>query len=140
MLLLDEIVSENATSIVCRKTFRADEFFFEGHFPDSPIVPGVIQCECCLQAGAVLLAGRGGDFAADAVPVATRMDGVKFKRMIRPGDTVQVEATLNEQLSNAFYMTGKLTIDGKLATRLEFCCSMSSSAEPSTQSPQGPAS
>ncbi|TWU47427.1 3-hydroxyacyl-[acyl-carrier-protein] dehydratase FabZ [Rubripirellula tenax] len=126
MLLVDEIVSETETSIVCRKTFRADEFFFQGHFPDSPIVPGVIQCECCLQAGAVLLAGRGGDMAADAVPVATRMDAVKFKKMIRPGDTVEIEATLKEQVSSAFYMTGKLTVDGKLATRLDFCCSMSS--------------
>ncbi|MGB7329496.1 MAG: 3-hydroxyacyl-ACP dehydratase FabZ family protein [Rubripirellula sp.] len=136
MLLVDEIVSENEDSIVCRKTFRADEFFFQGHFPDSPIVPGVIQCECCLQAGAVLLAGRGGDVAADAVPVATRMDSVKFKKMIRPGDTVEVEAKLNEQVSNAFYMTGKLTIGGKLATRLDFCCSMSSPAA----KPEGSAS
>nr|WP_145169279.1 3-hydroxyacyl-ACP dehydratase FabZ family protein [Rubripirellula lacrimiformis] len=128
MLLVDEIVSETADSIVCRKTFRADEFFFDGHFPDSPIVPGVIQCECCLQAGAILLAGRSGDVAADAVPVATRMDGVKFKKMVRPGDTVEIEATLNDQVSNAFYMTGKMKVGGKLAMRLDFSCSLSSPA------------
>lgn len=125
MLLVDEIVSETDSSIVCRKTFHADEFFFQGHFPDSPIVPGVIQCECCLQAGAVLLAAKASS-QNDIVPVATRMDAVKFKKMIRPGDTVEIEATLNEQVSNAYYMTGKLTIGGKLATRLDFCCSLAS--------------
>ena len=55
MLLVDEIVSRTENEIVCRKTFHEDEFFVQGHFPDQPIVPGVIQCECCLQAGAILL-------------------------------------------------------------------------------------
>lgn len=128
MLLVDEIVSETESSIVCRKTFHADEFFFQGHFPDSPIVPGVIQCECCLQAGAVLLAAKASS-QDDIVPVATRMDAVKFKKMIRPGDTVEIEATLNEQVSSAYYMTGKLTVGGKLATRLDFCCSLASASK-----------
>src|SRR6056297_962784 len=126
MLLLDEIVAQSDETIVCRKTFQPDEFFFQGHFPDAPIVPGVIQCECCLQAGAVLLAGRPGASEPGMVPVATRMDAVKFKRMIRPGDTVAIEATLKDQVSNAFYLTGKLTLGGKLATRLDFCCSLAS--------------
>lgn len=129
MLLVDEIVSETESSIICRKTFRADEFFFQGHFPESPIVPGVIQCECCLQAGEALLAAKASATDGNVVPVATRMDAVKFKKMIRPGDTVEIEATLNEQVSNAYYMTGKLTVGGKLATRLDFCCSMASAAE-----------
>ena len=54
MLLLDEIVSQDSESIVCRKRFSGDEFFFQGHYPDQPIVPGVILCECGAQAGAVL--------------------------------------------------------------------------------------
>jgi 3-hydroxyacyl-[acyl-carrier-protein] dehydratase len=52
------------------------------------------------------------------------MDGVKFKRMVRPGDTVEIEAKLKEQLSNAYFMTGKVTVAGKLAVRLEFACSI----------------
>ncbi len=132
MRLLDEIVSQGESEIVCRKTFRDDEPFLQGHFPGFPIVPGVILCECCLQAGAVLLAEKAV-LGGATVPVATRMDGVKFKRMVRPGDTVEVHVALNEQVSNAFYMTGKMTLKGKLAVRLEFACSVASTSptEPS---------
>ena len=128
MRLLDEIVSRDDETIVCRKTFGADEFFVQGHFPGSPIVPGVIQCECCLQAGAVLLQSKMDD-TPGTVPVATRMDSVKFKRMIKPGDTVEIHATLKDTLSNAFYLTGKMFLDGKLAMRLDFACSVTKVAD-----------
>ncbi|TWT94519.1 3-hydroxyacyl-[acyl-carrier-protein] dehydratase FabZ [Stieleria varia] len=127
MRLLDEIVSRDESQIVCRKTFSPDEFFVQGHFPDTPIVPGVIQCECCLQAGAVLLQ-QSLDATPGTVPVATRMDGVKFKRMVKPGDTVEIHVTLNEKVSNAFFLTGKMLLDGKVAMRLDFACSVTSVA------------
>ncbi|TWU41923.1 3-hydroxyacyl-ACP dehydratase FabZ family protein [Novipirellula artificiosorum] len=129
MRLLDEIVSQTDSEIICRKTFREEEFFVQGHFPGHPLVPGVIQCECCLQAGAILLAGSalGGEHE-HAVPVATRMDNVKFKRMVRPGETVEVHAVLKDRVSNAFFLTGKMTVGGKLATRLDFACSIANPA------------
>jgi 3-hydroxyacyl-[acyl-carrier-protein] dehydratase len=123
MRLLDEIVSQSESEVVCRKTFHADEPFLQGHFPGFPLVPGVILCECCLQAGAVLLADQSVQDDS-MVPIATRMDGVKFKRMVRPGDTVEIRATLNEKISTAFFMTGKMTVGGKLAVRLDFACSV----------------
>ena len=123
MRLLDEIVRRDKTSIVCKKTFSDSDFFVQGHFPDQPIVPGVIQCECCLQAGAVLL-HQYAENAPASIPVATRMDGVKFKRMVRPGDTVEIHVTLKDQVSNAYFMTGKMLLDGKLSTRLDFACSV----------------
>jgi len=55
MLLVDEIVSQSEKEIVCRKSFSAEEFFFQGHYPEQPLVPGVILCEATVQAGAVLL-------------------------------------------------------------------------------------
>jgi len=128
MRLLDEIVSEEDQKIVCRKTFSEEDFFVQGHFPKYPLVPGVIQCECCLQAGAILLQKFTPE-GEDVVPVATRMDRVKFKNMVRPGDTVEVEVTLREQLGNAFFLTGKMTCGGKLTTRLEFACSVTKPRE-----------
>lgn len=64
------------------------------------------------------------DAAPGTVPVATRMDGVKFKRMIKPGDAVEIHATLKDTVSNAFFLTGKMFLEGKLAMRLDFACSV----------------
>ncbi len=122
MRLLDEIVEESEGKIICRKTFREDDFFVQGHFPGYPLVPGVIQCECCLQAGAIILSKHTPE--TGVVPVATRLDNVKFKRMVRPGDTILVEVTLNENVGKAYYLTGKVMLDGKLASRLDFACSV----------------
>ena len=138
MRLLDEIVSRDQSSIVCRKTFHAGDFFVQGHFPDYPLVPGVIQCECCLQAGAILLSKQTPD-GEGIVPVATRMDSVKFKQLVRPGDTVEIHVTLNDQLSNAYYLTGKMLLDGKVTMRLDFACSVTNPRETSQgQSADGP--
>ena len=123
MLLVDEVVEQTEKTIVCRKTFSSDEFFLQGHFPNFPLVPGVILCECCLQSGAILLS-QFTPQDGSVVPVATRLDGVKFKKMVRPGDTVIIEITLNDVVSSAYFMTGKVTVDGKLAARLEFACSV----------------
>lgn len=122
MLLVDQVLEQNEKQIHCRKTFQADEFFLQGHFPDFPLVPGVILCECCLQSGAILLAKVTP--AQGVVPVATRIDGAKFKRMVRPGETVDIHVTLNEVVSTAYFMTGKVTVDGQLAARLDFACSV----------------
>jgi 3-hydroxyacyl-[acyl-carrier-protein] dehydratase len=122
MLLVDQIVEQSEKHIVCSKQFQPDEFFLQGHFPSFPLVPGVILCECCLQSGAILLSQftpRDG-----SVPVATRLDGVKFKRMVRPGEKVEIHVTLNDIVSHAYFMTGKVMVDGKLAARLEFACSV----------------
>ena len=117
-LLLDEIVKQSDDTILCRKTFQAGEWFFRGHYPDFPIVPGVLLCEACMQAGAVLLS-KVVD-ASSGVPVATRANDVKFKKMIRPGDTIEIEAKLKERLADAFFLTGKVTCGGQLACRLDF--------------------
>ena len=122
MLLVDEIVERYNDSIVCRKTFRPDEFFFQGHYPDHPLVPGVILCESAMQAGAILLS----QFVEEGtgVPVATRLNEVKFKRMVRPGDTIELQVSLKERLAEAFFLQAKVTCEGKLAVRFEFACTM----------------
>ena len=118
MLLLDEIVERGENVIRCKKTFQADEFFFQGHYPDYPLVPGVILCEAAMQAGAVLLSEtvRGGE----GVPVAGRLSDVKFKKMVRPGDTIEIETRLNERVASAFFLSSKVICDGKTAATLDF--------------------
>jgi 3-hydroxyacyl-[acyl-carrier-protein] dehydratase len=117
MLLLDEIAEREEARIVCLRTFRPDEWFFQGHYPEFPLVPGVLLCEAAMQAGAVLLSEH---IPGDGLPVAGRLKEVKFKRMVRPGDTVQIEAQLDERMADAFFMSGKVTVAGKPAVTLSF--------------------
>ena len=124
MLLLDEIIESEEDGIVCQKKFSAEEFFFQGHFPDAPIVPGVILCETALQAGAVLLARQHPSAEGNDLPVVTRLNNVKFKRMVRPGDTVQVAVQIRERLANAFFLSARLTCEEELTASLDFACTM----------------
>ncbi len=122
MLLIDEVVERTDMSIICRKMFRPDEFFFQGHYPDQPLVPGVILCEVAMQSGAVLLA----QIAGNGIPVATRMNEVRFRQMVRPGETVEAHVELVERLAHAFFMKAKMTRDGKQVMRFEFACAAAS--------------
>jgi 3-hydroxyacyl-[acyl-carrier-protein] dehydratase len=122
-LLVDQIVEQCEDRILCRKTFRGDEYFFAGHYPGFPLVPGVLLCEAAMQAGAILLS-RHVDKEQRGAPVATRMNDVKFKRMVRPGETIDIDVSLNERLAGAFFLTAKVTVDAELAVRFEFACAM----------------
>jgi 3-hydroxyacyl-[acyl-carrier-protein] dehydratase len=129
-LLLDEIIGQDERRIECRKTFTGSEWWYAGHYPEFPITPGVLLCEAAMQAGAVLLAARAG--AADGkVPVATRANHVQFKRMVHPGDTVTIEVELTDEVSGAYFLTGRVLIRGKLAARLDFACTLTDVPMPS---------
>jgi 3-hydroxyacyl-[acyl-carrier-protein] dehydratase len=120
-LLVDEIIQCDEQRITCRKTFREDEWFFAGHYPGHPITPGVILCEAAMQAGAILLA----QFAPPldrGLPVAARMNDVRFKRIVRPGETIETEVEITDRISNAWTMKARVTCCGQLAARLEFTC------------------
>ncbi len=122
-LLIDEIVSRDEDHILCRKRFTGEEYFFAGHYPSFPLAPGVLLCEAAMQAGAVLLAGLI-PHENGAVPVATRMNDVRFKRPVRPGETIDIEVELTERLADAFFLKAKVTCDGKVAVRFEFACTL----------------
>lgn len=120
-LLVDEIVSRDDSSIECTKVFTGDEEFFAGHYPGYPLVPGVLLCEAAMQAGAILLSKYLNEMGG-RVPVATRMNDVRFKRMVRPGEVIRMQVELVERVANAFFLKAKVTVNGKLAVRFEFAC------------------
>jgi 3-hydroxyacyl-[acyl-carrier-protein] dehydratase len=124
MLLIDEIVEFGEKSIVCRKGFREDEFFVQGHYPGFALVPGVILLEACCQTGAVLVAKTLQESPDGKVPVLTRVDNAKFKQMVRPGDTVVLEAEIVEMISQAIYLKGRVKLRDKLAVTFDFVCSL----------------
>jgi 3-hydroxyacyl-[acyl-carrier-protein] dehydratase len=122
-LLVDEIVEQTDNRIVCCKRFTGDEFWYRGHYPEFPLTPGVLLCEAAMQAGAVLLSKFASD-GQGGVPVVTRMNNVKFKQMVRPGDTVDLEVELVERMADAFFLNAKVTVDGKIAVTFDFACKM----------------
>jgi 3-hydroxyacyl-[acyl-carrier-protein] dehydratase len=122
-LLIDEIIEQTENRIVCRKKFTGEEFWYRGHYPEYPLTPGVLLCESAMQAGAVLLAKVVAD-NPDLLPVVSRMNNVKFKTMVRPGDTVTLDVTLTEKLAGAFFLDAKVIVNNKSAVTFDFACKM----------------
>jgi len=127
-LLVDEVVEQADDRIVCRKTFTGDEFWYQGHYPGYPLTPGVLLCEAAMQASAMMLAKPAAEKPGH-VPVATRLSNVQFKRMVRPGDTIQIEVDLIERLADAYFMKARILLDGKLACRCEFASTMAAPSD-----------
>lgn len=120
-LWIDAVEKIAPDLIVARKWLDPALDLFRGHYPDFPVLPGVIQCEMCFQAGAILISQTAPP-AAGQVPVVTRINNVKFRHMLRPGDTARIEVELTERLANAWFFTGRVSCGEKLAARLEFAC------------------
>ncbi|MEZ6129709.1 MAG: 3-hydroxyacyl-ACP dehydratase FabZ family protein [Planctomycetaceae bacterium] len=120
-LWLDQVQEISDTRIVATKHLPPDLPVFAGHYPAFPVFPGVLQCEACFQAGAILIA-KSMDVPDDQVPVVTRQNNTQFRRLIRPGETIQIEVDLTERVASAFFLKGRVTVDGKVTARLEFVC------------------
>ena len=124
-LFIDEIVECDGKRIVCKKTFTGREDFFRGHYPGYPIVPGVLQCEAALQAGAILLTKIFEDESIDnMVPVVAKMGEVRFKQMVFPGDTILIEVKFREKMTGVYFLRAKVTLNGKTSVQFDFACAL----------------
>jgi len=131
-LWVDKVVSFDGDSLIAEKSIPVDLDIFQGHYPDYPILPGVILCEAVFQAGALLISelirqDNNGKYnsAAQGVPVLTRINGAKFKREVKPGETITLEVTLKEQVGAAWFLKGRVVVHDKTAVKVDFACAMS---------------
>ena len=115
-LLIDEVVElEPGSRVVARKHVREDEFWTTGHFPGRPVMPGVLIVEAMAQTGAVAVLseeenrGRIAFFAG--------IDGVRFKRIVEPGDELELECRLERIRGPIGRGRATAKVDGKLAAR-----------------------
>ena len=122
-LWLDRICELTETSIRAEKTIEPDLDIFNGHYPDYPLMPGVLLCEAVFQAGAVLIGELSGQNGT-GVPVLARIQGAKFKREVRPGETILIEARLKEKAGPAWFFKGTVRVQGKVAVQVEFSCAL----------------
>lgn len=124
-LFVDRILEEREDGITTEWDVAPDSFFFTGHYPGNPILPGVIMNEFVFQSAAVYMSAESDEGTkAGGVPVLTSIENARFKRMVKPGETLHAELTLTERLGPACYMKAKVTSAGKLVVRLSFVVAM----------------
>jgi 3-hydroxyacyl-[acyl-carrier-protein] dehydratase len=122
-LFVDKIIEITDTKIKATRKVSPQEEYFKGHYPGNPIMPGVLICEAIFQSGAILLSRIIGQ-VDDGVPVLVRINNARFKSMVKPGDTLELEAEVVEKVSSAYFLKGKASVDGRTAATVEFAVTL----------------
>lgn len=117
MLLMDDIKFDNTTSeAIGIVKIRGDEYFLQGHYPDNPIVPGVILCEMAAQTCILLFS----DKIAGKLPVFAGMNNVRFRAIVRPDDIITFKCTVDKIREPFYFAKCKGYVDEKLCMSGEF--------------------
>lgn len=116
MLLLDT-AEKNGDAAIASYTVRGNEWFLDGHFPDNPIVPGVVLLEMLAQSACVLLK----DYSVGKLPLYAGIQNARFKHPLRPGDTLQMETRITHAKPPFFFAKGVGFVEDSLCVQAEFC-------------------
>lgn len=113
-LFVDEVVAlEHGQSATGLWRLTGDEWFFSGHFPGRPTLPGVLMCEAIAQMGAYVV--LSDEKMAGKLPLFGGLDGARFRRQVGPGDTLTLEVTLGRMSSRAGKGSGRALLNGEVA-------------------------
>lgn len=123
MLLVDSIVELEAERIVGIKNVTANEPFFMGHFPDFPVMPGVLIIEAMAQVAGVLVLKSIPDRHSKLVLLAS-VEQAKFRRPVLPGDQLRIEMKLTRRKASVAKMYGTATVNGNVVAEAELMCKL----------------
>lgn len=137
-LLVDRIIELEPDRIVGIKNVTANEPFFSGHFPEFPVMPGVLIVEAMAQtAGVLVLKELGG--RPKAVFLAS-VDQAKFRRPVVPGDQLRIEMKVIKRKASVAKVSGQVTVDGQVVAEAEIMCKLADkqpAAAPAEPEPVG---
>ncbi|MCU1275089.1 MAG: 3-hydroxyacyl-[acyl-carrier-protein] dehydratase [Bryobacterales bacterium] len=128
MLLVDRIVELEAERIVGIKNVTATEPFFSGHFPDFPVMPGVLIVEAMAQTAGVLVLKSIPDRESKLVLLVS-IESAKFRRPVVPGDQLRLEMVVLKRKNTVAKMAGRATVDGVLVAEAEVMCKLADKEE-----------
>jgi beta-hydroxyacyl-ACP dehydratase FabZ len=123
MLLVDRIIELSAERIVGIKNVTANEPFFSGHFPDFPVMPGVLIVEAMAQTAGVLVLKSIDDRDSKLVLLVS-IEYAKFRRPVVPGDQLRMELTMLKRKASVAKMSGRATVDGVLVAEAQVMCKL----------------
>jgi 3-hydroxyacyl-[acyl-carrier-protein] dehydratase len=115
-LLVDEILElEPGRRVVGRRAIRADDWWFPGHFPERPVMPGVLTIEAIAQCGAVAV--LADDVNRGKLPFFAGIDDCRFKRVVEPGDVLTLECEFVRVRGPLAKGEGRASVDGETAAQ-----------------------
>lgn len=121
-LFVQRIIQITNTQIIAERKLEASEFFFKGHYPQFPLMPGVLMCEALFQTAGILMHQKciKPEDLKGRVPVLTKVDSAKFKRMAFPGDTLMLEAIFVQQLKGFYFFKGVAKKEDRVLVTTDF--------------------
>ncbi|MDR1075355.1 MAG: 3-hydroxyacyl-ACP dehydratase FabZ [Xanthomonadaceae bacterium] len=121
-LMVDRIIEfEKDKRILAYKNVSANEPYFQGHFPNHPVMPGVLILESLAQAGGLLtLIGRGT--GANNRFYLAKIDNAKFSKMVVPGDRLDLEVTVKRVIRGMGFYSGEARVDGQVVACADLIC------------------
>ena len=122
-LLIDRVVEfEHGKRVLAYKNVTGNEHFFQGHFPDRPVMPGVLVIESLAQAGGVLSQLTHGGSLTGRLSYLVKVDNAKFSRMVVPGDRLDLEVEIRREIRNMTLYCGVARVGGEQVACADILC------------------
>ena len=122
-LLVDRVVEfEAGKRVLCHKCVSANESYFQGRFPEGPVMPGVLVIEALAQAGGILSHLSRGDLVPGGISYLVKVDNARFSRMVVPGDRLELDVSIKREIRNMTLYLGVARVDGEQVACAEILC------------------